>query len=64
MLYRNKVHPERTLVRPAMRIICGPNEVHYPDPCKHDDVIVVPGFGCEENDMSVYYNLVEEMRTL
>ena len=42
----------------------GPRVRHYPKPCKHDDVIIVPGFGCEENDWSLYYKLVEEMRSL
>ena len=29
---------------------------------KHDDVIVVPEFFCDEDDMALYYTLVEEMR--
>ena len=72
IIYRNKggrntesFDPASTFVRPGMRIICGPNNVkHYPKPCKHDDVIVVPGFGCEEDDLTLYYKLVEEMRSL
>ena len=63
-LYRNKVYPNKTIVRPAMRIICGPNTKRYPDSVKHDDVICVPNFFCDENDMSMYYKLVEEMRSL
>ena len=48
-----------------MRLICGPNNVkHYPSPCKHDDVIIVPSFACEEDDWSTYYKLVDEMRAL
>ena len=37
---------------------------HYPRPCKHDDVIIVPNFACEADDWSIYYKLVEEMRAL
>jgi hypothetical protein len=39
--------PESTFVRPAMRIICGPNKKEYGKPLKHDDVIVVPEFFCQ-----------------
>jgi hypothetical protein len=29
---------------------------------KHDDVLVVPEFFCKEDDWSLYYQLVEELR--
>jgi hypothetical protein len=32
------------------------------EPLKHDDVIVVPEFFCKEDDLDIYYTLVEEMR--
>ena len=32
------------------------------EPLKHDDVIVVPEFFCKEDDLDIYYKLVEEMR--
>ena len=56
---------QMTYVRPGMRIIHGPTNVdRYPRPFKHDDVIIVPGFGCDENDLTMYYKLVEEIRAL
>ena len=63
--------PKSTLVRPEMRIIIGPNRETYVDkgkggpstrPIKHDDVIIVPEFFCKEDDWSLYYTLIEEMR--
>jgi hypothetical protein len=56
--------PASTFVRPAMRVIFGPNQKHYGKPLKHDDVIVVPELFCEKDDWSLYYKLVEEMRKL
>lgn len=47
-----------------MRLISGPNIPEYDKPIKHDDVIVVPEFGCKLDDDSIYYKLVEEMRSL
>jgi len=72
MIFRNKggrntesFDPISTFVRPSMRLICGPSGVkHYPKSCKHDDVIIVPNFACETDDWSIYYKLVEEMRSL
>jgi len=51
-----------TLVRPEMRVRVGPNRAAYGKPLKHDDVIVVPEFFCDEDDWGIYYKLVEEMR--
>lgn len=54
--------PRSTLVRPAMRVVVGPNRPVYDKKLKHDDVVIVPEFFCKEEDMSLYYKLVEEMR--
>mmetsp|Transcript_140730 Transcript_140730/g.448877 ORF Transcript_140730/g.448877 Transcript_140730/m.448877 type:complete len:155 (-) Transcript_140730:48-512(-) len=42
--------PASTLVRPSMRIIVGPRRERYGRPVRHDDVIIVPEFFCEEDD--------------
>jgi hypothetical protein len=31
---------------------------------KHDDVIIVPEFFCKEDDWSLYYKLIDEMREI
>ena len=54
--------PASTLVRPEMRIVIGPNRTTYGRKLKHDDVIVVPEFFCKEDDWSLYYQLVAEIR--
>jgi hypothetical protein len=57
--------PKSTLVRPDMRIIIGKHqEPKWGKIIKHDDVIVVPNFICEEDDWSIYNSLVHEMREL
>lgn len=56
--------PASTLVRPDMRIIVGPNAERYGKPLKHDDVVMVPDFFCKEDDWTLYYQLVEEMRAI
>ncbi|KAK3266642.1 hypothetical protein CYMTET_24753 [Cymbomonas tetramitiformis] len=56
--------PESTFLRPAMRVIVGPKRKRFEQPLKHDDVVVVPEFFCAEDDLSMYYSLVEEMREL
>ena len=61
-MFINKSATVQSFVRPDMRVIMGPRVRHYPKACKHDDVIVVPNFGCDEKDWSIYYKLVEEMR--
>ena len=45
-----------------MRIIVGPNISVFNNKLKHDDVVIVPEFFCKENDWSIYYQLIEEMR--
>jgi len=47
-----------------MRIIVGQNKPSYGKPTKHDDVIVVPEFFCKEEDWSMYYKLIEEIREI
>ena len=42
--------PNSTIIRPSMRIIIGPKKQKYKKPTKHDDVIIVPEFFCEESD--------------
>eukprot|EP00035_Acanthoeca_spectabilis_P019196 m.416627 g.416627 ORF g.416627 m.416627 type:complete len:419 (-) comp16830_c1_seq28:59-1315(-) len=54
--------PRSTFVRPDFRVRIGPNVPRYNKPLKHDDVVVVPEFFCAEDDWSLYYRLVEEMR--
>ena len=54
--------PRSTLVRPAMRVMVGPNREVFDMKLKHDDVVIVPEFFCKEDDWSLYYKLVEELR--
>jgi len=54
--------PKSTLVRPDIRVIIGPKQERYGKPVKHDDVIMVPNFLCQEDDWRVYYDLVAEQR--
>ena len=54
--------PRSTLVRPDMRIICGPNRPVFGKKLKHDDVVIVNNFLCDEDDWTLYYKLIEEMR--
>lgn len=55
--------PASTLVRPSMRVIVASKKAAtYDKPLRHDDVVIVPEFFCDEDDMALYYTLVEEMR--
>lgn len=54
--------PKSTLVRPDMRVVIGPNRPVLGRAIKHDDVIVVPEFFCQEDDWSIYHDLISEMR--
>ena len=47
-----------------MRIVVGPNRPRLDRPIKHDDVIIVPEFFCKEDDWSMYYDLIKEMRVV
>jgi hypothetical protein len=71
IIYRNKggrntesFLPESTFVRPEMRLIVGENIETFKKPLKHDDVVIVPSFACDQNNLDTYYKLVEEMRSL
>jgi hypothetical protein len=54
--------PKSTLVRPDLRVLIGKNAEVYGKPLKHDDIVIVPNFFCDEDDWSLYYKLIEEMR--
>ncbi len=60
--------PRSTLIRPDMRVIVGRKDDCKwrggigTTPLKHDDVVVVPDFICDEDDWSIYNALVHEMR--
>ena len=54
--------PKSTFVRPDLRIIVGPNRPVLNKTLKHDDILVVPEFFCEEDNWDIYYKLIEEMR--
>ncbi|KAF0774260.1 hypothetical protein AaE_002039, partial [Aphanomyces astaci] len=56
--------PASTLVRPSMRVVVGPKKRVFDKVLKHDDVVVVPDFFCAEDDWSIYYKLIEEMRSI
>jgi len=49
-------------VRPLMRVITVTTSARYEKPVSHDDVIVVPEFFCSQDDWSIYYKLIQEMR--
>eukprot|EP00933_Yihiella_yeosuensis_P001372 TRINITY_DN10223_c0_g1_i1.p1 TRINITY_DN10223_c0_g1~~TRINITY_DN10223_c0_g1_i1.p1 ORF type:complete len:558 (+),score=72.38 TRINITY_DN10223_c0_g1_i1:63-1736(+) len=48
--------------RPMMRVITVPTSERYNRTVSHDDVIVVPEFFCAEDDLDIYYKLIQEMR--
>ena len=56
--------PASTFVRPSMRVIYGPKARIYNKKLKHDDVVIVPEFCCEKDDLTMYYKLIEEMQSL
>lgn len=56
--------PASTLARPSMRIVVGPQQECYGRPVRHDDVVMVPNFFCEESDWDPYYKLIQEIREL
>lgn len=57
--------PRSTLVRPDLRVIIGkPTEPKWGKVLKHDDVVVVPNFLCDEDDWSIYNQLIHEMREI
>lgn len=54
--------PKSTLVRPDLRVLIGKRQEEYGKPLKHDDIVMVPDFFCDEDDWTLYYKLIEEMR--
>ncbi|CAD7946523.1 unnamed protein product [Amoebophrya sp. A120] len=54
--------PKSTLVRPDLRVFIGNRGEVLKKRLKHDDVVIVPEFFCEEDDWSLYYKLVDEIR--
>jgi hypothetical protein len=56
--------PKSTLVRPEMRVIVGKKKEVYDQDLKHDDVVIVPEFFCDEDDWSIYYKLIDEIREI
>jgi hypothetical protein len=54
--------PNDTIVRPDLRVLIGPNKPVFDRKLKHDDVVIVPNFFCEEDDLTMYYELIKEMR--
>ena len=54
--------PSSTLVRPDLRVVVGPNREVFDRRLKHDDVVIVPEFFCPEDDWTMYYNLIAEIR--
>jgi hypothetical protein len=53
---------QRLPKRPSMRVISVPPTPAFEGIVRHDDVIVVPEFFCKEDDWSIYYQLISEMR--
>lgn len=58
-------HADSTFVRPDLRIQIGSNKCDkYNKKLKHDDVVIVPELFGAEDDWTIYYKLVEEMREI
>lgn len=56
--------PKTTLVRPEMRIIIGSKTQVYNKTLKHDDVVIVPEFICQEDNLLLYEQLLKEMKEI
>lgn len=57
--------PASTLVRPDLRIHVGSNQTKVFDrPLKHDDVVIVPELFGPQDDWTMYYQLVQELREI
>lgn len=54
--------PASTLARPDLRLRVGQPSGRYAHPLRHDDLIIVPGFFCAEDDWSTYHALIAETR--
>jgi len=57
--------PASTLVRPDMRVLIGSSHVEkYNRILKHDDVVIVPELFGKEEDWTLYYQFIDEIREL
>lgn len=57
--------PASTLVRPDLRIHVGSNKSPVFDkPLKHDDVVIIPELFGPQDDWTMYYQLVKELREI
>lgn len=57
--------PASTLVRPDLRVHVGSaSSKTFNRPLKHDDVVIVPELFGPQDDWSLYYKLIDEMRDL
>jgi len=57
--------PASTLVRPDMRVLVGSNEVEkYNRILKNDDIVIVPELFGREDDWTLYYQFIDEIRDL
>jgi len=54
--------PASTLVRPAVRVLVGSTVGQYSRHLTTDDVLSVRDFACAEDDLTLYYRIVEELR--
>ncbi|KAJ1634707.1 hypothetical protein T492DRAFT_497536 [Pavlovales sp. CCMP2436] len=54
--------PNSTIVRPDLRICVGAPRGRYSQPLRHDDVILVPNFFCDEGDWTTFHKLLDETR--
>jgi len=54
--------PSSTYVRPDMRIKIGKLSDPICPQLTHDDVLIIPNFLADEEDWSLYYKLLEEMK--
>jgi len=58
-------HAASTFVRPDLRVQIGSSRSDkYKKVLKHDDVVIVPEMFGAEDDWSIYYTLVKEMREI
>lgn len=53
--------PASTLVSPHMRVVLGERSCEFDRSLRSDDVLIVPGFLCEAQDLSLYERLIAEM---
>lgn len=55
--------PASTYCRPDLRVRVGsPARTTFDQELKHDDVVLVPSFLSDTDDLSLYYKLIDEIR--